>query len=150
MTEIIDRYTPHSARPLDERDQQIVAERLASRAALDRPLDGDWVDFAGGASQRISSVWGEATGDWGGVQTSPGGSWHLHESGGCSFSGSLDPVVPWHTLAPTDELRPGYVWIFHHDYMTAHNGIDVQVPLRVWRTTQEVPDPPRPRRQPSL
>lgn len=122
---------------VDERDRAIIETRMAKYDEVTTPRVGDWVDFdnGNGARQRISYVW-----DWGtlGAQTSPGGSFYLGDCG-ASFSGSLDPLVPLESLTLTDEVRPGRVWIFHHDRHVAHNGVDVEVPFRVYRCSQVDP-----------
>jgi hypothetical protein len=55
------------------------------------------------------------------------------------MSGSLFVSVPLGTLTRTDETRPGWVWIFHHDYHTAGGGIDTQIPFRVYRCSENAP-----------
>lgn len=121
---------------LDDRDARLLAaadhERLERLASLpDSPAVGEWVRLADGTMRRVSHVW-----DWGdgpeSIQTSDGGSWHLHGSGTVSFSGSLHPGIKPDTLTLTGEQLPGWVWIWHHGYAAAHNGVDVRVSFRVW------------------
>jgi hypothetical protein len=40
--------------------------------------------------------------------------------------------VPSDSLTLTDERLPGRFWFFHHDHWTAHNGVDVEIPCRVY------------------
>lgn len=115
----------------DERDQKILDERLAAFAEREGPQTGHYVRFADGTMRRISHVW-----DWEGcddpsVQTSDCGSWYFGEWY-MSFSGSLYKGIPASTLARTNETKPGRAWFFHHDYRSAHNGVDVMVDLPVW------------------
>jgi hypothetical protein len=125
-------------RILDDRDAAIVAERMARLNARPGPRVGDFVHFADGVERRVSHYW-QAEPDidgWrAGVQTSDGGSWHLG-SEGCSFSGSLYPLVPLETLTQTEETREGSAWIFHHDYACAGNGVDFRVPFRVFECSR--------------
>lgn len=127
---------PHTT--LDQRDSEIIAQRLANIDSIDGPRVGDFVRFADNVERRISYHWRDDEGWDGGCQTSEGGSFYLGEHG-CSFSGSLHPSVPTETLTLTDERRDGYVWIFHHDWHTAHNGVDVQIPFRVYESSANAP-----------
>ena len=124
---------------LDERDRQIIWERRHSIELIEGPRVGDWVEFADGITRRVSHVWdGEDWGDSAGVQTSDGGSFYLG-NGYVSFSGSLYVSVKMGTLTGTGEVRPGSTWIFRHDHHTAHNGVDVTIPFRVYRCTENAP-----------
>lgn len=116
----------------DERDAEIRAARLAALNRHDGPRCGDYVEFADGVTRRISHVWPD------GVQTSHSGSWHLGAEG-CSFSGALYVSVPMTTLTRTAETRPGRVWFFHHGFMQAHNGVETDVPFRVYRCSVDAP-----------
>jgi hypothetical protein len=119
----------------DIEDARIVAERFALLNQQEGPRNGDFVDFADGVTRRVSHVYGPDWKDMAGVQTSDGGSWYLDE-GWCSFSGSLYGVVKMTTLTLTDKLRPGLCWIFHHNYHTAHNGVDVEISFRVYKCSE--------------
>jgi hypothetical protein len=59
--------------------------------------------------------------------------------GYCSFSGGLDRGIDQARLTRTDEQREGPVWFFHHDDITADNGIETTVPFRVYRATGAAP-----------
>ena len=121
--------TPHGTH-VDERDVDIMRARMALLDGMEAIRCGDYVRFPDGHYERVSHVWED------GVQTSNGGSWYLG-NGYCSFSGGLNAVVSNDTLTLTDEIKPGMVWFFHHDYAGAGNGVDVIVPLRVYVTTHE-------------
>lgn len=117
----------------DERDLAIVAERVKALDAVPGARVGDYVIFADGVTRRISYDWGNS------VQTSRGGSWYLGH-GYTSFSGGLYRGVPTDTLTDTGETRDGTCWIFRHDMMRAHNGVDVRIPFRVFRCSEVAPD----------
>ena len=117
---------------LDTIDSTIYKERTDALARERSPMVGDYVEFSDGVVRRISHDWGDS------VQTSDGGSWYLG-NGYLSFSGSLYPSVAKSALADTGTLREGHAWFFHHDWRTAHNGIDVLVNLRVWAASVEAP-----------
>lgn len=116
----------------DERDWEIIRDRLRARAARSEPLTGDFIRCADDVYLRIAYVWrGD---DWtGNAQTADGaGSYHLHESGGCSMSGSLDSGVPLERLTPMVETREGSAWIFHHGYAGADRGRYFTAEFRCW------------------
>lgn len=122
-------YVQITGRPkLDERDVALIVDRLSTLYQQPDPRQGDWIDFADGVQQRVAHVWT----DNGRVQTTDGGSFHLGEYGGCSFSGSLDPGVHRDTLTMTDKRRFGSAWIFHHDHACARNGVSFRARFRVF------------------
>lgn len=123
---------------LDERDRQIIWERRHSIELIEGPRVGDFVDFADGERRRVSYIWADEHGQAFSVQTSDGGSYYLG-NGYVSMSGSLYSGVGPETLAFTGETAPGSAWIFHHDYRTADNGVDVTIPFRVYRCSVDAP-----------
>jgi hypothetical protein len=116
---------------LDDRDQAILAERLANRDRLTGPRVGDVVRFADGVTRRFAHDHGEL-----GLQTCIEGSFHLHHSGHLDMSGSLDPCVKRDTLTDTGETAERSAWFFHHERAMAHNGVTVVIPVRVYASTQ--------------
>lgn len=122
---------------IDDRDRQILAERGA--ALMKNPINvGDFVTFADGVTRRVSYIWRDEHDQHlpNGVQTSAGGSYYLGgdaEWAYVSMSGSLYSGVPFESLTDTGDTFDGDVWIFHHDYRTAHNGVHGTVKFRVWR-----------------
>lgn len=130
-------YTRHSQR-FDDGDEEILQERMEGLFKITKPVCGDWVIFADGKERRISYIWDWSDEEDTHVQTSDGGSWYF---GGdyCSFSGSLYVSVPGSTLTDTGTRRDGWCWFFHHDWAQAHNGVDVEVPFRVWRCSLPAP-----------
>jgi len=125
---------------VDDRDAAIILARAQKLLSNNEPQVGDWVIFSDGTERRISHVWGECGPNAEDLlQTSVGGHFYMGD-GYVSYSGSLFRGISSDTLTDTNETRQGAVWIFHHDYHTAHNahnGIDVMVPFRVWTTTAE-------------
>jgi hypothetical protein len=121
---------------LDEQDQEIYRERQLGLDNRRSPGIGDWVEFADGVTRRISHVWDFAPTT---AQTSADGSFYLSNDGSVSFSGSLYPGVDIKTLTFTGEFRPASAWFFHHNWMEAHNGIDVMADFRVYRSTEKAP-----------
>lgn len=109
----------------DERDEEILTQRINELDAVSTPRCGDFVRFADGHLERISHVWDD------GVQTSEGGSFYLG-SGYVSFSGGLNPAIPMDELQLSSENHSGSCWFFHHDYFTAHNGIRAEIAFRIY------------------
>jgi hypothetical protein len=110
----------------DDKDAEILAERVALRDRRAGPRIGDYVEFEDGRAGRFSHDWGDS------IQWSEGGSFSLTESGGASFSGGLNPAIPKACLTPTGQ-RDGAFWFFHHGHWRAHNGVDCMAPCRVYR-----------------
>jgi len=89
---------------------------------------GDFAILRDGRTMRFSHHWGDS------IQVSEGGSFYF---GGeyMSFSGGLEPAIPVEQFQDTGETRKGSAWFFHHNQARAHNGVDVQVPCRVYKQT---------------
>jgi hypothetical protein len=115
------------------KDVAILADRAAARDRISGPRVGDFIEFAGGGLGRFTHDCGAD------IQTTVRdgsfgeGSFYLSESGGLSYSGSLDPAVRKRDLAPTGKHRDGAVWFFHDGFMAAHSGVYAVVPCRVYR-----------------
>jgi hypothetical protein len=120
---------------IDERDREMIARRMEALDAIPGPRVGDFVEFPGNITRRISYIW---TSEPETVQTSTGGSYYLGD-GYVSMSGSLYAGVPLGTLTDTGQVRDGAVWVFHHDWAAAHNGVDTRVPFRVFRCSADAP-----------
>jgi hypothetical protein len=122
---------------LDDRDSEILAQRVNALGLVEGPRVGDYIVFADGTERRISYV---TPAEWMPevdiVQTSKGGSWYLGD-GYISFSGSLYAGVKRDTLTETSEVRAGSVWFFRHDFHTAHNGVDTEMMFRVYECGEE-------------
>jgi hypothetical protein len=124
---------------LDTRDWEIVAHREQLLDEVTGPRVGDFVEFAGGTTRRVSYIWHDEHGEALSVQTSDGGSFYLGD-GYVSMSGSLYGGVKPGTLT-RDETRGrlGSVWIFHHDWHTAGGGVDTEIKFRVYHCTENAP-----------
>lgn len=131
----------------DGRDEAILRERVAAYNTVEGPRVGDFVRFADGVERRISYIWDEGAGDGFWVtpgprrmQTShPGAGFYLGNGYVSMGNGSLFRAVPESTLTDTGEVQAGQVWFFHHDHMTAHNGVYATIPHRVYACTEEAP-----------
>ena len=118
---------------IDERNQQLLDKRIENRNKIEGPRIGDFV-IKDGQSLRFTYDWGVD------IQTtvpsshpcSGDMSFHLHKDGEVGFSGSLDHAIPKDKLRLTDEVRNGSFWFFKDDWVTAHNGILVNAPCRVY------------------
>lgn len=124
---------------VDERDQEILSGAIAARLALPAEVRvGDYVQYAGGKLERVAYVWGtDPEESHALIQTTPGGSFSVHDSGGMSHSGGLNHGCHVSTLTDTGRYRDASAWFFHHGWWKAHNGITVRMPVRVWTTTAE-------------
>lgn len=116
---------------VDARDQEMIDEAMARRAKITHPIEGDVVIFSDLVKRRISYE----NNFMNSVQTSDGGSFHLHSSGTMSFSGGLYGSIPVAVLTDTGRTEPAWAWIFHHGVGKAHNGVDFVVPVRVWKAS---------------
>ena len=112
---------------IDDKDSQLITCREAARDRRSGPRLGDYLIHGSGFAERFCHDWGDE------IQTTEGGSFHLFEGGGVSFSGGLNQGVPKAQLVDTGEMRPGCFWIFHHNQTRAHNGVRFQIPCRVYR-----------------
>ena len=123
---------PADALVLDEIDSAIRAERLALFDAISAPRVGDWIQMLDGSIRQFTHDWGAD-----GLQVTSGiggaGSFYLDSAGRQDYSGGMDPIVPLTRMVPTDEIKLGAVWFFHHGQQRAHNGVYTDVPCRVYR-----------------
>ena len=113
---------------LDERDTAIRAERIAAREGYEGPRVGDFINLEDGRCMRFSHDHGE---DYG-LQVSEGGSFYFNHYGRLSFSGALDPAIPYAHIQQTSQERDGACWFFSHDYAMKDNGVDTVIPCRVF------------------
>lgn len=114
----------------DEKDERLAARRITAFDKRVGPRVGDWIDFADGATRRIAYLWPDQ------VQTTShgdgDGGFYLGD-GHVAFSGAQDPGVALDCLLPVAEIRPAWIWFFHHDVRAAHNSVRTTVPFRVFR-----------------
>lgn len=139
----------------DARDGEIVTRRAAALDRIPGPRVGDYIDYADGITRRIAHMW---PADWhddniARAQVTDGGSFYLGGTGEriaagtlaegegyVSYSGSLYPGIRVNTLQLAGS-RNGRVWIFHHDWPQAHNGVDAEIAFRVYACTLNGRDP---------
>ena len=88
---------------------------------------GDVVRLADGSTRRMAHIWPDG---WQPTVAEGGGSFAFGD-GSTSYSGSLDPLLPF--PAPTEETRQAAFWIVHHDRLCAGCAVPVSLPVRVWR-----------------
>lgn len=127
----ISRFTSEPYQ-LDATDTALLAARIEQWNSHQGPRVGDYVITSKGLL-RFTYDWDDT------IQTTSrgfGGSFYISESGYMDYSGGLDSGVPKTALELTEETRDGACWFFSHDYRTAHNGVDVVVPCRVYRLVE--------------
>lgn len=100
------------------------------------PRVGDFVLMPGEeAPRRFTHAWHD------GLQTTVGASngsgFYMGKDGFASFSGGLDPTLPFGALHDTGEVKEGRFWFFHHETWRANNGVDCEIPCRVYRYVPE-------------
>lgn len=117
----------------DAKDQAFLEQVLTKRENIMKPRNGDYVRFPTGEIERVSHNWGDA------FQTSPvwAGSFYLGGHGDASFSGGLNPSIPFDSLTLGDEIMSGEFWFFHHNSPGAGRGVYFKIPCRVYNTTAE-------------
>ena len=112
----------------DDRDLKIAQERVNSFDAIIGPRVGDFVILPDGKYQRFSHEWPDQ------IQTCDEGSFYLG-NGYVSMSGGLDPGYKKEQIGPTDEIKPGHFWFFHHDLACGSNSVGLIMDVRVFRVT---------------
>lgn len=118
----------------DERDAEILANKVAVLNQYKGIRVGDFVRFTDGVLRRVSQIWRDEDGQPDSIQTSNGGSYYLG-TGYVSMSGSLySGIKPW-TLTLTSETRKGSVWFFHHGLAGANRGVSAEVEFRVYQAS---------------
>jgi len=112
----------------DERDTQILAERESAFNQHHGPRVGDFLRTQDGLL-RFTHDWDDS------LQTTckqfGNGSFYLGK-GYASYSGALDSAILKTKLRDTGMTELGAFWFFHHDYCTAHNGVECKFPCRVY------------------
>ena len=123
---------------IDERDVTII-QACEFKFNEDKGLrQGDYVIFADDVVRRISYIWPESAGVPKGIQTSDiNSSYYLGDGYVSMGNGSLYPPVSSKTLTLTDQTRYGPVWIFHHGYRAAHNGVSSIIRFRVYSCSED-------------
>jgi hypothetical protein len=120
---------------LDEKNKEILKIRQA--AFLNRKVikSGDFIHFPDGEYRRATHVWTDKNNQPEGIQTTikngADSSFYMGE-GYMSFSGSLDPSIPYSTMTRTNATKEGNAWFFDHDWARANGGVYVKVLCPVW------------------
>ena len=121
---------PHST--FDDKDQELLEQRQKARYNRKEPQVGDYIEMEDGTLRRFTYNW-----DKSGLQTNDPefgeGQYFLNESGTGSFSGSLDPIVRREYIINTSNWKPARFWFFHHNRYEANNGVNFEIPVRVWK-----------------
>lgn len=118
---------------LDDHDRTVLAARVNAYDATPGVRVGDFIEFADGATRRVSELWdGES------IQTPLDGRFHLGDYG-VSDSGRLFPGVAPGSLSGTGRVRDGYVWFFHHGHRMKDNGVDAVMAFRVFTCSLPAP-----------
>lgn len=123
-------------RPIfDQRDQQLKDRALALWEKRTGPRVGDFLEMPNGRLHRFTHDWGDQ------IQITSHyyphhGSFYFGQGGTCSYSGGLDPGFPKASIEATERVLQGPVWMFHHGYAAAHNGVPTTIPCRVFRLTE--------------
>lgn len=121
-----------------DKNLALLATRAKARLEYSAPRVGDFI-IIDGVYLRFTHNWDEK-----GLQTTckrlgdatNSGGFHINKDGSCSYSGSLDPIIALDNIQATDELRAASFWFFNEDMASAHNGITVKIPVRVWNFTE--------------
>lgn len=138
---------------IDDRDREILKHREELYNAKPGPRVGDWLRLDNGEYRRFTYDWGHCDTEPGedhGLQTTcvdgESGSFHLGGLTGdtraevdayISYSGSLNPGVKRSAMVDTGETKLGRVWFFHHNFPGAGNGVEFEIPFRVFRMKPE-------------
>lgn len=112
----------------DQKDFEFIEKALELRYQHDTPLVGDLLIMLDGTRQRVAYLWDNNNA----LQPSDGGSFHLLDNGSASMSGGLNSRVP-NDFTFTEKYVRAQFWIFHHQQMNGHNGVEFSVPVKLWR-----------------
>ncbi len=110
---------------------QILERRVNAFNAIKTIREGDYVRHLSGKMDRVTYVWDDSAQTGGASE-----SFYLGEGGYVSYSGGLDPSIPFAKLVLTSEVKKGMVWFFSRDHHTAHNGIDFMIDFRVYNVIE--------------
>ena len=91
---------------------------------------GDLVRLADGSARRVAHIWPDG---WQPTVAEGGGSFAFRD-GTTSFSGSLDPLLPFPEA--TEATQQAAFWMAHHDRLCAGCAVHVSLPVRVWRMAE--------------
>lgn len=112
------------------RSMEYLRSAMAAWELREGPRVGDYC-FEGRKCTRFTHAWDD------GLQTGGGnGSFWIGNHGLVSYSGGLDPVVPYDKLEDTCTRRWGEFWFFKDGWSGAHRGISCLMPVRVYRVKE--------------
>ena len=117
---------------LDNHDEKILLEQIALWDKRRGPRVGDWCLLLDGTARRFTHDWG----DFLQTTTEPAGKFgasFYFGKGYMEFSGGLDRAINAAEFELTEETRDGSCWFFHHGEARAYNGIQTNVPCRVYK-----------------
>lgn len=121
-------------------NETIKKERAEKFAVHTKPQVGDYLVFGYHDKRRITQVWGSDEHGYAYQTGSIGGSYHLGD-GYTSFSGGLDPAIPGEQIIDTGEREDARFWFFSEGIAGAGRGVDVTIPVRVWKLRGAFLDP---------
>ena len=113
---------------LDKWAESIRQQRIAAREGYEGPRIGDFINLEDGRTLRFSHDHGK---DFG-MQVSVDGSYYFNQFGDLSFSGGLEPAIPYAHIQQTSKERDGACWFFSHDHAMKDNGVHTVIPCRVF------------------
>ena len=109
-------------------NKQILRKRMFDFDGKEGPRVGDYLIRLDGSITRLTYDWGDAI-QTGGHQY---GQYYLGE-GYLSYSGGLDKAVPKANMVLESGTKPGKVWFFDKDVHRAHNAVEFEVPMRIYK-----------------
>lgn len=112
---------------VSDKDKAILSHRIALYDQQQGPRVGDFVKV-NGTYQRFTHKWDESI-QAGASECNVG--FYLGD-GYISYSGGLNSGAMLNDLKQTDEVKTGAVWFFHENNWVAHNGVEMEMPFRVF------------------
>jgi hypothetical protein len=132
-----DTTTAGARTHLDERNAEILNNRIAALDQINGPRVGDFVLMLDGTLRRFTHDWGEdiqttlfGQEDWQRCQ-----SFYLGE-GYVNYSGGLDSAIRKDHLHLTG-TKKGNFWFFKDDIWGAGRGISVSAPCRIYHQSKD-------------
>ena len=116
-------------------NDEIFKSRVEQYDKIEGIRVGDWVRFPDGTMNRVTHIWDVEPERQ--IQTGGNGCGFYLGDGYISYSGGLDPAVPESKFTLVPETKLGWVWFFKKNYRAAHNGIDYEMPFRVFECSAD-------------
>lgn len=108
-----------------EKNLSILRRNMKAYDEREGPRVGDFLELPYGMMTRFTHAWDD------GIQLG-WGSFYLGE-GYCSYSGSLEPSIPYEAILPTDKKEMGAVWFFHQGSSGGGRGVYFKAAFRVFK-----------------